>query len=435
MGPPTELHKSTMEWVAGSLANAMQSPVKLLDTFFVDIDSEEICLFFGCKRDELFLIRGGVFYYNEKFFKILTEYFTANGFTKIKETGKWKTAMNLAIHSGEKSNPLIDGLQFYENHKDKLVLSCGCFNPFERRTFFYIDFIVHKECREIVSTIYNRIFSDCSLKGKIITKDREEICLDRKYSFDELVLDNEKIQLIKENTIGFLKNKDIFSKYNIPFKRGIILEGSPGNGKTLLGKILASTGMFTVIWITPRGFTGSESAELVKRIYEFGNKLSPTLIFWEDVDLTISNRQGNKDNAILGELLNQLDGLNAISGIVTIATTNMTEALDNALSHRPNRFDLRIKFDNPDYNTRIKMLSKFTEDVILSDDIKFEIIAEKSEGFSGACMKEMVLEAKKFAIIDGSYNEMDKIILRKEYMDKSLEKTKKIVETVTPLGF
>ena len=409
-----------------------QTPNKLLDTFFVDVDLDKVCSFLECKRDELYLIRGGVYYYNDKIFKHLNEYLISNDFNKVSESGKWKTSMNLAVHSGEETNPVIDGLQFYENHKDKLIVSCGSFNPFEKRFCFCIDLVVHKNRSEIASTIYKRIFSEDSLKGEIITKDKEKIRLDRKYSFDEIVLEDEKIKLIKENTLGLLKYKELFEKHNIPFKRGIILEGPPGNGKTLIGKILASTGMFTVIWITPKVFRGY--ANEIKNLYELGSRLSPSIIFWEDIDLTILNRNISNDPALMGELLNYLDGLSDFKGIITIATTNAPKMLDKAISHRPNRFDLRIQLDNPDYNARIKMLFKFTEDIISGNDINFGLIAEKTNDFSGACMKEMILEAEKLAIIDGSFAD-GKVILKKGYIDKSFERTKKIADAAKQFGF
>ncbi|MEK6647601.1 MAG: ATP-binding protein [Candidatus Firestonebacteria bacterium] len=411
----------------------MQTPNKLLDDFFIDIDLDEICLFLECKRDELFLLRCGMYYYDESFFKLAAEYLNLCGFKKVREGGRWKTTMNVAVHSGEEQNPVIDGLQFYENCKDKLILSCGTFSPFAKRMYFTIDLIVHKNCSDIASTMYNQIFSGYSLKGKIITPTKEKICLDRKYSFDELILEDEKIKLIKENTLGLLRHKELFEKYNIPFKRGIILEGPPGNGKTLVGKILASLELFTIIWITPKTFRGYTNE--IKDLYELGDKLSPSIIFWEDIDLTISNRNISNDPAQLGELLNHLDGLSSYEGIITIATTNAPQILDEAISHRPNRFDLRIQLDNPDYDARIKMLSKFTEDMVLSDAINFELIAEITNDFSGACMKEMILEAKKFAVIDGSMEVNGKVILKKDYIDKSFEKTKKIVEKTRQLGF
>ena len=430
-----ELEKVTAEYGMYESVKRTQTMNKMLDAFFIGVDLNEICLFLDCKKDELFLIRGGIFYYNEKSFQLLNEHLVSSGFNKVKETGRWKTLMNLAIHSGKETNPVIDGIEFYENHNDKLVLSIGCFNPFEFRTFFALDLIVNKNRSEIATKLYNQIFSDSSLKGKIIAKDREKICLDRNYTFEELILNYEKIQLIRQNTVDFLKNKDIFEKHNTPFKRGIILEGPPGNGKTLIGKILASTGIFTFMWITSRDFAGYNSVERVKEIYDLGNKLAPTIIFWEDIDLIISDRTSNKDTAILGELLNQLDGVNTLSGIITIATTNVSEVLDKALSQRPNRFDVRIHIDNPDYNTRIKMLSKFMEDVVLSEDIELDVVAERSNGFSGACMKELVLEAKKLAILAGSFNATGKIIMKKGHIEQSFEKTKKIAETAKPVGF
>ncbi|PKN00093.1 MAG: hypothetical protein CVU78_03075 [Elusimicrobia bacterium HGW-Elusimicrobia-2] len=428
-----QIAKTDVESSEHYIYHRSQTSNKLLDTFFVDVDLDKVCSFLECRRDELYLIRGGVYYYTARIFKLLNEYLISNGFNKVSESGKWKTSMNLAIHSGEETKPVIDGLQFYKNHKDKVVVSCGSFNPFEKRFCFCIDLVVRKNRSEIASIIYNHIFSDCSLKGKIITKDKEKICLDRKYSFDELVLEDEKIKLIKENTLGLLRHKELFEKHNIPFKRGIILEGPPGNGKTLVGKILASSELFTTIWVTPKSFRGYGNE--IKDLYELGSKLSPSIIFLEDIDLTISNRNISNDPALMGELLNYLDGLSAFGGIITIATTNAPQILDKAISHRPNRFDLRIQLDNPDYKARIKMLSKFTEDMILTDDINFELIAERTNDFSGACMKEMVIEAKKLAVIDGSLDANSKVILKKDYIDKSFERTKKIVDVTKQIGF
>ncbi|OQA91844.1 MAG: hypothetical protein BWY26_00682 [Elusimicrobia bacterium ADurb.Bin231] len=139
-----ELEKTVAQYGMLEAVKRTRTMNKMLDAFFIDVDLNEICLFLDCKRDELYLMRCGIFYYNEKSFQLVNEHLASKGFNKVKETGRWKALMNLAIHSGKETNPVIDGIEFYENHNDKLVLSIGCFNPFEFRTFFTLDLIVKK---------------------------------------------------------------------------------------------------------------------------------------------------------------------------------------------------------------------------------------------------------------------------------------------------
>ena len=108
-----ELEKGSAEYDMYDFATRTPTFNKLLDTFFIGVNLNEICSFLECQKDDLFLIRGGILYYDEKYFKLLNEHLVSSGFKKVKETGRWKATMNLAIHSGKETNPIIDGIEFY----------------------------------------------------------------------------------------------------------------------------------------------------------------------------------------------------------------------------------------------------------------------------------------------------------------------------------
>src|SRR3989338_1986033 len=155
----------------------------------------------------------------------------------------------------------------------------------------------------------------------------------------QFVNDNER-KLIEENTLLFFRNMKEIRKRNIKAKRGIILYGNPGNGKTSICKwISKSLPGVTRIWIT----CWDIESENVSDLFEIARNLAPSVIFMEDIDTAgISRRATGRMNPLLGRLLNEMDGLERNDGVVVIATTNNIYALDEALAKRPGRFDMKI---------------------------------------------------------------------------------------------
>lgn len=135
-----------------------------------------------------------------------------------------------------------------------------------------------------------------------------------------------------------------YAQFGIPAKRGVILSGGPGNGKSLSMKVLAKALPCTFVWATPKhvmkmdGFDG---------IYDLARELAPSVVLLEDADVYGLDRRLGGPNPLLGNLLNVLDGLVENKGVVTIVSSNYAEVLDAALSMRPGRFDVKVAVGYP----------------------------------------------------------------------------------------
>ena len=158
-------------------------------------------------------------------------------------------------------------------------------------------------------------------------------------SWESIVLDAETKDEIRANTVDFLSRKDEWGRYGIPLKRGILLAGEPGTGKTAICKALMAEAE-GITCITTNGYALDDD-DYVTELYELAQDLSPSLVFIEDIDLIGHDRMefGYMRGSALLSLLSVMDGIEEHQEIVTVATTNCLEALDKALSQRPSRFD------------------------------------------------------------------------------------------------
>jgi cell division protease FtsH len=159
-------------------------------------------------------------------------------------------------------------------------------------------------------------------------------------SWGTIILDTETKTDIKANTVGFLKQSEQWAQYGIPAKRGILLSGEPGTGKTIICKALMSEAD-GITCINTNGYA-VDRANYVTELYELADNLSPSIVFIEDIDLIGQNRMEfgyQRGSALLAVL----DGVEERKKIVTVATTNFLESLDKAISQRPSRFDRVIR--------------------------------------------------------------------------------------------
>ena len=163
-------------------------------------------------------------------------------------------------------------------------------------------------------------------------------------SWDSIVIDPEMKREIRDNTVSFLNKRELWSIYGIPTKRGILLAGEPGTGKTVVCKALMAEAE-GITCITTNAYS-LVADEYVTELYELAQDLSPCIVFIEDIDLIGQNREefNYRSGPALLSLLSVLDGIEEKQGIVTVATTNSLETLDKAIRHRPSRFDRVIKF-------------------------------------------------------------------------------------------
>lgn len=235
-----------------------------------------------------------------------------------------------------------------------------------------------------------------------------------KLLFEDLVIENKILEEIKLNLIALIENPGICKKYKIPWRRGILLSGEPGTGKTKLGKILCNTLKCTVLWITPVSVDGAWE---MKQIFEAARYLSPTLIIFEDVDFLGADREISR-NPILGELLNQLDGNAPNNGVFVLASSNRPGLLDKALAFRPGRFDLKLELELPNENLRKKLIDLFSQGKEFEVPLETwgkEIVAVTT-GMTGAQIQEMFT----YAAIRSCFNGDSKI--KKESLLSAVEK-------------
>ena len=239
-------------------------------------------------------------------------------------------------------------------------------------------------------------------KGKVYDDTERKI----KITFDDVAgLDEEK-QEMKE-IVDFLKKPEKFAKMGARVPRGVLLNGKPGTGKTLIAKAIA--GEANVPFIS---MSGSEFIEMfaglgasrVRKLFDKARKLAPCIVFIDEIDAIGSRRTTNsgaesENNQTLNQLLVEMDGFSSEETIIVLAATNRPEMLDKALL-RAGRFDRQITIPTPDLKGRLEILKIHSKEKKLSDDINLESIAEDTAGYTGAELANILNEAAIIATIN-----------------------------------
>ncbi len=210
------------------------------------------------------------------------------------------------------------------------------------------------------------------------------------FSWKDLKLPPELRRSIQFHIIDFLDRAKALQKAGLRSSRGIILCGSPGNGKTLLGKVLASTLEVPIIQVTASIIEQNQLRPgFIRSLYRFAEIISPSILFIEDADIFLSQRNSNQQRTILSEFLNCIDGIGENRGVVTIITANNPELLDEAVANRPKRFDAVIEFDNPGRAEREAIVEDIIGGRLKEKDLFLvQAIAARLEGYSGAHVTE-----------------------------------------------
>ncbi|BAQ35279.1 AAA family ATPase [Dehalococcoides sp. THU3] len=207
--------------------------------------------------------------------------------------------------------------------------------------------------------------------------------------WDSVIINPEDKEEIYLNSIHFLNNQTKFVRLGIPGKRGILLVGEPGTGKTIICKALMSKAK-GITCLTTDCYSLSQSF-YVDELYKIARELSPSIVFIEDLDLIGKSRDefGGETATPLSALLAALDGLEANYGVVTIATTNLLEQLDDALIRRPARFDRVIKLSRPDLPQRQEIINRICRKIRLSDEVR-KYLAAKTAYYTPAQLQEVI---------------------------------------------
>ena len=244
---------------------------------------------------------------------------------------------------------------------------------------------------ELLEHLEETLTSGHIVSSRKMTPDGEELKLDREYAWDDLFLGAEIKARLQQEISEFFDRKEMYEKMDLPHRRGLLLHGAPGTGKTLLGKILASTIDDVVfVWITAADV---RSPECVSALFQLARRCRRVILFFEDLDMYASKRTYDHASLPLGELLVQLDGMHSNDGILVIATTNDLDAIEPALKDRPSRFDRVIEFELASEPVRFAHLRHLLGKYGVEAG-PLEAMARRSEGFTGAQLQELAFRAR-----------------------------------------
>ena len=218
--------------------------------------------------------------------------------------------------------------------------------------------------------------------------------------------DEEKEELVE--IIDFLKNPRKYNEIGARVPKGVILFGPPGTGKTLLAKAVAGEAGVPFFSISGSDFVEmfvGVGASRVRDMFKTAKENAPCIIFIDEID-AVGRQRGagmggghDEREQTLNQLLVEMDGFNGNTGIIIMAATNRPDVLDPALL-RPGRFDRSITISNPDVRGREAILAVHARNKHLSPDVRLGDVAQRTPGFSGADLENLLNEAALLAARD-----------------------------------
>ena len=215
----------------------------------------------------------------------------------------------------------------------------------------------------------------------------------------------EEKEEVKE-LIDFLKNPNKFTKMGARIPKGVLLVGPPGTGKTLLAKAVAGEAKVPFFYISGSDFVElfvGVGASRVRDMFKQAKQCAPCLIFIDEIDAVGRERGtglgGGHDEReqTLNQLLSEMDGFGENEGIIIIAATNRPDVLDPALL-RPGRFDRQVTVNIPDVREREEILKVHAKNKTLAENVKLNHIAQRTPGYSGADLENLLNEAALLAV-------------------------------------
>ncbi|OXI96344.1 MULTISPECIES: ATP-dependent zinc metalloprotease FtsH [Burkholderia] len=219
-------------------------------------------------------------------------------------------------------------------------------------------------------------------------------------TFDDIAgIDEAKAEL--QQLVAFLRNPDRYQRLGGKIPKGVLVVGAPGTGKTLLARAVAGEAAVPFFSISGSAFVEmfvGVGAARVRDLFEQAQQKAPCIVFVDELDALgkvrgVGPMSGNDEREqTLNQLLVEMDGFQAGSGVIIMAATNRPEILDPALL-RPGRFDRHIAIDRPDVNGRRQILGVHVKRVKLAADVDLGELASRTPGFVGADLANVVNEA------------------------------------------
>ena len=319
-----------------------------------------------------------------------------------------EAAVNAGAPSDAAPTALLDTGPFYTSNPDSPDLK-------ERLLLKGVDVEVATDAGSLFNSLLDLLFFGVFFGGvgfglyKLASFDRTTFSLVRNtgVTFDDIAgMASLKRELSR--VVSVLKNPGAYADKGIRQVKGIVLEGPPGNGKTLFAKALASEAGVNFIATKGADFQSalmSLGARKIRMLFRKAARHAPCIVFIDEFD-SIGERRSyagtgidKENNRIITAMLNEMDGFKSRDGILVVAATNSYASLDAALV-RPGRFDLKFTVGNPDRATRMELLDLYTANKTLSPDLTHEKLAAAFDGMSCAAIESVLNEAASLALLE-----------------------------------
>ena len=268
----------------------------------------------------------------------------------------------------------------------------------------------------------------CEVRGEILVyhdgsfqKDKKLFESIKSTTFENLILPGSLKQQIQTDFQHFLESRELYERYNIPWKRGAILIGPPGNGKTHTVKALINQLGKPCLYVRSFKAEYGTEQENMAEVFKRARMTVPCIVVLEDLDSMIDN----KNRAFF---LNELDGFQSNTGVVVLATTNHPQKLDPSILDRPSRFDRKYYFQLPEESERTAYVARWNEELQpelrVSDGGAARVVRE-TEGFSFAYMKELFVASMVQWMSTGGNGSMDEVMMEQTRLLREQMKGKK----------
>lgn len=226
-------------------------------------------------------------------------------------------------------------------------------------------------------------------------------------SFDNLTMPAGLKREIQDDFANFFASREVYERRGIPWKRGVLLIGPPGNGKTHTVKALINQTKQPCLYVKSFKSCWGTDHDRIRNVFTRARKTTPSIVVLEDLDSLI-------DDENRAFFLNELDGFAANTGVVVLATTNHPEKLDPAILDRPSRFDRKYYFNLPARPERLAYITSWNgslEPELRLSEPTLAKLAKATDGFSFAYLKELFLSSMMHWMAQSGNERMDGVML------------------------
>jgi len=268
----------------------------------------------------------------------------------------------------------------------------------------------------------------CEVRGEILVfhdgyfqKDKQLFESIKNTTFQNLILPESLKHQIQNDFQQFLESREVYERHKIPWKRGAVFIGPPGNGKTHTLKALINQLGKPCLYV--RSFKSDDETEQenISEVFKRARMTTPSIVVLEDLDSMIDNKNRSF-------FLNELDGFQSNTGVIVIATTNHPQRLDPSILDRPSRFDRKYYFQLPAETERLAYIARWNEE--LQPELRVsgagaERVVRETEGFSFAYLKELLVASMVQWISAGGKESIDDVMIAQTELLRAQMKLKK----------